>query len=556
MFGRYFMWNFVGRQNDRQGRGTITDGNWLSGISFVDNARLGDQTKMPQWLKENKGRNTYFFLPLLLVLLGAYFQYKKQRESFFVVLALFIMGGIGLTVYINEVPITPRERDYVFVVAFLAFSIWVGIGFWAILNQISKGRKLQIPLFIVLLMAVPGLMAFQNFDDHNRSERYAARDFAENILKSCPQDAILFTSGDNDTYPLLYCQEVEDIRTDVRIVIMPFLAANWFVDGLRQPKYKDAGLRMVLPQQNYDYGELDYIPVIDKLKRDTSWAEAFKFLQLNSEGAKVRMSSGDKVNFLPVNRLNFKVEVEGRKGQIPVSLADENILYKHQLAFWDIVSSNASERPICFASKYEAQKQGLGEYLQCEGFVYRLVPEKTKSDSFSLGKCNPDELYTKLMHDFKWGNIARSDVYVDWNTITNFNVFQVRNVFNETAFLLLKNGDKERAVELLLKSMQEFPLWKIPHDIFCIRQTEMLLNAGMDEAALLWFKQLEKNVTETLEFYQSLTKSQQFMLGDQIQNELMYLNQLLQISPKLHDQEKTESLKQQFESYYQILMQT
>jgi hypothetical protein len=559
MFGRYFMWNFVGRQNDRQGRGDVLNGNWLSGISFIDNVRLGPQNKLPDWQKSNKGRNTYFFLPFILGLVGAYFQYKKHRESFFIVLVLFTMGGLGLTVYINEIPITPRERDYVFVVAFLAFSIWVGLSFWAIYNQIiqfAKNRKFLIPVFTLLILVVPGLMVFQNFDDHDRSGSYAARDFAKNILLSCPQNTILFTSGDNDTYPLLYCQEVEGIRTDVRIIIMPFLSANWFLDGLRQPKYNDAGLKMELVQRKYDYGELDYVPVLDKLKRDTSWSEAFKFLQMENENAKVRMSSGEMVNFLPLNKVNFRVDVDGKSGLIPVSLEGENILYKHQLAFWDIISSNAMDRPVCFASKYEAQKNGLGQYLQCEGFVYRLVPEKTTSSAFSLGKCNPENLYEKLMGNYSWGNTSNPNVYVGWNTITNFNVFQVRNVFNEAAYLLLKDGEKQKASELLLKSVAEFPLSKIPHDVFCIRQAELMLNAGMAEETLLWFNELEKSVTETLEFYSRLSRRQQLTLVDEVQREITYLSQLVQISSKLGDEAKKQKLEQQLKYYYETLLKS
>lgn len=558
MFGRYFMWNFVGRQNDRQGRGEILNGNWLSGINLLDNARLGLQDKVPDWLKNNKGRNTYFFLPLLLGLLGAYFQYKKHRETFYIVLTLFVMGGLGLTVYINEIPITPRERDYVFVGAFMAFSIWVGMGFWAVTNQINqivKHNKFTIPVFIVLFIAAPGLIAFQNFDDHNRSGRYVARDLAENMLKSCPQNAILFTSGDNDTYPLLYCQEVEGIRTDVRIVIMPFLSANWFIDGLRQPKYNDAGLKMTLPQRKYDYGKLDYVPVLDKLKRDTSWGEAFKFLQMDNESAKVKMNSGEKVNFLPLTNVNFELEAEGRTGQIPVSLKGKNILYKHQLAFWDIISSNAMDRPVCFASKTEAGNYGLNFNLQCEGFVYRLVPERSKSGSvFSIGKCNPELLYERLTKDFKWGNISDPSVYADWNTLVNLNVFQVRNVFNEVALLLLQKGEKEKAAELLELCTTAFPVSKIPYDVFCFRQVEIMSNAGATENATQLFSKLEKDVTQTLEFYNSLDSNKQLKLQNEIQRELYYLNQLVSISSKLDNKEKKLELEQRLEIFYKTLV--
>ncbi|MEN8116024.1 MAG: DUF2723 domain-containing protein [Bacteroidota bacterium] len=553
MFGRYFMWNFVGRQNDRQGRGGLLNGNWISGVRFIDDARLGPQNKLPDWMKNNRGRNTYFFIPFLLGLAGAYFHYKKHRPTFFIVLALFIMGGLGLTVYINEVPITPRERDYVFVGAFLAFSIWIGISFMAIANYISKifkTEKISIPVFVLLLAAAPGLMAFQNFDDHNRADRYAAHDFAANILNSCPQNTILFTSGDNDTYPLLYCQEVEGIRTDVRVVIMPFLAANWFTDGLRTQKYDDAGLQMTLPQKKYDSGDLDYIPVLDRISRDTSWKEAFVFLKSDNENAKVKMSSGEKMNFLPLTNLNFQIKAEDRTGEIKVSLKDKKYLYKHQLVFWDIVSSNATSRPLCFVSKAEAQKYGLNQNLQCEGFVYRLVPEKSKSGSlFSMGNCDAEKMYEKLTNDFNWGNISDPSVYVGWNTIYNLNVFQVRNVFNEVALMLLQQGKKDKAATLLELSAEQFPVSKIPYDIFTIRHIELMVNSGLTEKAMELFTQLEKNVTQTLHFYFALPQNKQTGLKDEIQRELYYLNSLVSISEKFGDKDKTEVLKKQLDGF-------
>ena len=558
MFVRYFMWNFVGRQNDRQGKGTIMDGNWLSGINFIDNARLGPQDKVPSWLKNNRARNTYFFLPLLLGLLGAFYQYKTNRQTFFIVLALFVMGGLGLTVYINEIPITPRERDYVFVGAFLAFSVWVGISLLAavsLIQQKVKNIKVVMPVLLLLLLAGPVLMVSQNFNDHNRSGRYTARDLPKNILKSCPPNAILFTSGDNDTYPLLYCQEVEELRTDVRIVIMPFLSANWFIGGLRNPKYNDAGLKMVLAQDKYDHGELAYVPVLKKFNRDTSWQEALNFLSLENNNAKVMLNSGDRINFIPLTKLNLQVEANGKSGRIPVSLDGKNVLYKHELAFWDIISSNATERPICFVSKAEAAKHGLGAYLQCEGFVHRLIPEKGQSASMlSIGKCAPELLANKLKDEFHWGNIATPSVYADWNTIVNLNVFQARNTFNEVAELLIQKGEKEKAFQLLKKCADEIPLSKIPYDIFSIKQVELMLKTGHVNETQLLFDELKKDVTETLEFYNSLHKSQQFRLKTEIQRELYYLNQLIAVASKFENQTKQNDLEQQMEHYYRALM--
>ena len=552
MFGRYFMWNFVGRQNDRQGRGDAIYGNWLSGIKFIDEARLGPQEDLPDWLGKNRGRNTYFFLPLLLGLLGAVFQLKTQRERFYIVLALFIMGGLGLTVYINEIPITPRERDYVFVVAFLAFSIWVGMGFAAIAEKLSGASrsKLWRAFAFVVLLAVPGIMLAQNFDDHNRSGRTAARDLARNILKSCPENAILISSGDNDTYPILYCQEVENYRTDVRLVISPFLSANWFIDGLRKAKYDDAGLKLNLSQRKLDDGKFDYVPVVDRLNRDTSWQEAINFLNMDNEQAKVNMSSGEKVNFVPLTELNFQVKSDTAIGNIDISLKGKKILYKNQLVFWDLVSSNASERPVCFVSKSEAKKYDLDKNLRSEGFVYRLVPEKSTNGSIlSIGSGDPEVLYNRLMNDYSFGNLADPSVYTDWFSVINVNVFMARNVYNEVAVKLLQKNEKEKAADLLKHCSRVLPLEKIPYDIYTLRQTELMVEANLSDLAQKQFNYQEHEIVKTLGYYISLPAAKQAAIKSEISNQLYYLNSLALIARKMSNEEKAAELKAVLENY-------
>jgi hypothetical protein len=547
------MWNFVGRQNDRQGRGNVMNGNWISGMEWIDNARLGPQEKLPDWLKNNKARNRYFFLPLLAGLLGAWWQYKKHREGFWVVLALFIMGGLGLTVYINEVPITPRERDYVFVGAFMAFAIWIGMSFWALAEICAKYVRSKASLFalLVFLMAiVPGLLLLQNFNDHNRSGRTAARDYAKNILQSCPPNAILFTSGDNDTYPLLYCQEVEGIRTDVRVVITPFLSANWFIEGLRKQKYNDPPLDMTLPQQKYDFGELDYIPIIDRIKRDTSWKEALRFISNKDERTKVKMSSGKQVDFMPVNQVDFKVQTESSSGRIQISLGNKKMLFKNDLVFWDIVSSNAIKRPICFVSKLAAQSRGLQHYLQSQGFVFQLIAEKNPVQStFSLGNFNPEDLFQKIMNEYEWGNIAAPNVYADWNTVVNLNVFQGRNLMNEVATSFLNSGKKEKAISLLEKSAAEIPVSKIPYDYFVTRQLELLIAAGANTRAQDLFAYLETQIIQTLEYYSSLNFAQLIGLRNEVQKELMYMNNLVVLASKMNKPGKSEELKEKLNGF-------
>ncbi len=556
MYLRYLMWNFTGRQNDIQGRGEITQGNWLSGIKPIDSLRLGPQDNLPLWLKNNKARNTYFFIPFLLGLIGLVFQYRSNRASFFVVLSLFLLAGVGLVVYINEIPIVPRERDYVFVGSFLAFSIWVGISFigiseWA--KKLSNKNYLSVIIFVVILLFCPVLILSQNFDDHNRSNRYAARDFAANILKSCPPNAILFSSGDNDTYPLLYCQEVENIRTDVRIVIMPFLSANWFVGQLKLKIYDNEGLKMNLPQTKLDEGRLDYIPVVEKIHRTVDLKEVLDFIKNDNEATKVRLNSGETVDFLPATDLTFSVDVDSIKGQIPVSFAGKNYAFKNELAFWDIVSSNAELRPICFVSKAEANKHGLLNYVRMEGLVSRLVPQRNGAKN-SIGNlpCDVDKLYTQMMEEFKWGNINDPNVYVDYNTIYNAGVFQLRNNFNVLAQNLIARGDMDKTKAVFQKSNMLFSPDNFPYDIYSLKEIELQFNAGMATEAKGKLKMFWDSVKTNLEYYASFDGIKRQKLKGNINMEMYYYDRLARLCEQYKLEGDFASIRQDFNSTFQI----
>ncbi|MBN2775000.1 MAG: hypothetical protein JXR31_12160, partial [Prolixibacteraceae bacterium] len=375
MYLRYFMWNFSGRQNDIQGRGGLLDGNWITGITFLDDLRLPKQENLPTMLRENKARNRYFLVPLILGIIGALFHYRKHRQTFYAVAALFLMAGIGLVIYINEVPVTPRERDYVFVGSFMAFSIWIGLCVFAIykgLNTIVKSKAVII-ISVVAGLLSPVFLISQNYNDHNRSGRFTARDLPANILKSCPPNAILFTNGDNDTYPLLYCQEVENIRTDVRIVIMPFLSANWFINQLRNKKYNDDGLNLSVSQLKYDLNKLDFIPVTDFAKREIGWDEAFRIINSDAGSTKVLLANGDSADFLPSSLLRFNVKQNDSVKSVSVSLKNKKVIYKNDLVFWDILASNASKRPICFTSSNIPENNGLLKYTRSESMDYMLT---------------------------------------------------------------------------------------------------------------------------------------------------------------------------------------
>jgi len=266
MYLRYFMWNFSGRQNDIQGQGELTKGNWISGIKFIDRARLGPQDNMPSDIVDNKGHNKYYMLPLLLGLIGAWFHYKRLNRDFWVVGLLFILTGFAIVVYLNQYPIQPRERDYAYAASFYAFAMWVGIGVAGLIEWVSKWSKSAVTAgFIVLasLILVPGIMARENWDDHDRSNRYTAPAFARNFLNSCLPEAVMFTNGDNDTFPLWYLQEVEGVRTDVRIVNLSYLTADWYIEQMKQTYYDSQALPISMTKEQYSQGSRDYAYLVD-----------------------------------------------------------------------------------------------------------------------------------------------------------------------------------------------------------------------------------------------------------------------------------------------------
>ena len=542
MFWRYFMWNFVGRQNDIQGRGEPTNGNWISGIKAIDALRLGSQNNLPDWMTENRTRNTYFFIPFLLGVIGMIFHFKKDKVWFYSLLSLFFLAGIGLVLYINEIPVVPRERDYVYVGAFMTFSIWIGFGFLSIvefLNRKVSTKSIPVLLFAVIFLGSPVLLLSQNFNDHNRSNRYVARDFAANILNSCPYNAILFTSGDNDTYPILYCQEVEEIRPDVRVVVMPFVSANWFIEQLKYRKNQNDGLKMELPQKMIDEGQLDYLPVLARIDKEVDFTEVLKFITSKKPGTQIKTKQGDSLSFIPSKNLYFNVSVNGSTGQVPVSLENRDYLYKHELAFWDIIVSNAETRPICFASKLEAKNHGLLNYLRQDGLVYQIVPEKNDlKNVWDNPPADTERLYRQLMEEFRWGNMDDPKVNIDYFTVYNAGVFQLQNVFNSLAQNLLQEGKTEQAQAVLQKSLSLWPYPVFQYNSYSLQQAGLLFDAGMKKEGTQLIKDFVQSIQTDLAYYSQLEGQKKLMLKSNIMNEMYYYQQLLRLinARKLNDE--------------------
>jgi hypothetical protein len=525
MYWRYLMWNFVGRQNDIQGFGGVENGNWQSGISWIDQARLGDLSTYPKELQQNKAHNSYFFLPLLLGLVGLFFHYRKDKQTFLEMILLFGIMSIGLVVYLNEIPITPRERDYVYVGSFFVFSLWVGVGafaFFVFLKERFRTNSALVIVGLITMAAGPGILLQQNYDDHDRSGRYTARDLARNYLECCEPNAILFTHADNDTYPLWYCQEVEGIRQDVRIVVMPYLNAGWYMKQIHHKIYENEGVKLTIPVEKYSKGEVDYLPIVPRISKEQAIDKVLDFVANDSSQTKVRLQSGERVNFIPVSEMYLPVG----DNRIPIG-TDKKYLMRNELAFWDILSSNAAERPICFTSISDAIEYGLQDHLSYDGLVYRLVPDYQKSNSvIDTGIVDTDRLYTNLMKKCNWENMEDADVYFDWHHRRLFASAQIRLSFYRLAQALVNENRNEEALEVINKSREIISFRNWPLDYYSVLMNDLFFKMGEKQVGESDLKQLSENLEEWINYYLNMENPKRVGLSRDLQLKL-YLYQNL-----------------------------
>ncbi len=494
MYLRYFMWNFSGRQNDVQGQGGILNGNWITGFNVLDSIRLGDQNHLPPTIGENRAKNAYYMLPFILGLMGMFFQYqsgKKGKQDFTVVMLLFFMTGLAIVLYLNQDPLQPRERDYAYAGSFYAFAIWIGLGVLAvydIFKRFSPAKISAIAATVISLFAVPVLMASQNWDDHDRSGRYTARDFGGNYLKTCAPNAIIFTNGDNDTFPLWYAQEVEGIRTDVRVCNLSYLQTDWYIDQMRKKYYDSDPLPIKFTEDQVVQGTRDIVYVLDQLKRPVNLNEALEFIR--SEDPATKLQQADNASFLPSKQLYLPVDkravlesgtVAAKDDSLIVDKIDINLtgnyLSKDEMIILDILNNNKWKRPVYFAVTVGRDKYlNLQEYFQAEGFAYRLVPIKTKVQEGQIGRVSSALMYDNIINKFKWGNMNDPKVYLDENNIRMS--MNIRNNFVRLADQLIVEGRTDSAVAVLDKCNELVPNKKVPYNYFNLLMAEAYYKAA------------------------------------------------------------------------------
>ena len=536
MYWRYFMWNFAGRQNDMQGQGEIEHGNWITGISFIDNLLIGNQNLLPSDLKNNKGHNVFYCLPLVLGLIGLFWQaYKGQRgiQQFWIVFFLFFMTGLAIVLYLNQTPQQPRERDYAYAGSFYAFAIWIGLGVAAIAEWLQKKKLGEVPAAViasVVCLLVPLQMVSQTWDDHDRSGRYTCRDFGQNYLNSLSEKGapIIFTNGDNDTFPLWYNQETEGVRTDVRVCNLSYLQTDWYIDQMRRPAYDSPSVPINWKRIDYAAGHNEAVYVRPDVMRTVS-----DYYRKNPEEA--RKAFGDNpyelrnilehwvrspqegLQVIPTDSIVIKLDKEAikRSGMITpdsipeymhLSLKGKNIIYKSELMMLEMLANTNWERPLYMAITVGADNHlQLTDHFVQEGLAYRITP----FTHTALGKSlDTEKMYDNLMHKFKFGGISNPRIYLDETVMGMCNTH--RRLFVQLASQLIREGQKEKALKALDYCEKMIPSTTVPHDYLMSSSKELAddyLALGQPAKAERIYVQLAQNATEYLQWYLSMDDS-------------------------------------------------
>ncbi len=568
MYWRYLMWNFTGRQNDIQGKYDNLDGNWMSGIKFIDEMHLGSQENLPSDALNNKGRNLYYFLPFLLGIFGLVYHAKKDLKSFYVLLALFLFTGLALKIYLNERPFEPRERDYALVGSFYVFAIWIGIGVFGIYDSLKSYLKPRLTAIVVLtigLLAAPILMAFQNWDDHDRSGKRTAIANAKSYLESCEKNAILFTIGDNDTFPLWYAQEIENVRPDIKIVNGQLFMTDWYIDQMKMKTYDAEGLPISFTHDQYVGDKLDYA-FYDK-KTDNRWdlKDLLAFVASDDDRTKVPMSNGQKIHFYPTNKFRIPIDknnIIANKVVAPkyydsiVPSIDfevkDNAMYKNRIMMLDVILNNNWKRPIYFTGGSFADEDyvWLKDYLQLDGMVYKLVPLKTPLDKqasqLDMGQIDSDKMYDIVMK-WDWGNSESPDIYHDIDTRRNS--ISYRSNMARLMEQLINEGKLDKAKKIIDLAMTKLPLKYYAYYSLVEPYVGGYYEVNEKAKARQLLDDLMTKYKENLTYYKTLKPSEQSDIAVDIITDIERYRGLLETMKDLGDIEYYNKQRPIFNSY-------
>jgi len=582
MYWRYFMWNFTGRQDDIQGK-YDPHGNWISGIKPIDEWHLGvSQDNLPSDVLNNKARNTYYFLPFILGLIGLFFLYNKDKKMFWTLLVFFLFTGLAIQVYTNVRPFEPRERDYSVVGSFYVFAIWIGFGAYALFNALQKFSKHQLlapSISVICLVLVPGVLAANNWDDHDRSGRETAHAMAIKYLESCDPNAILFTIGDNDSFPLWYAQEIEGIRTDVRVVNTSLFQTDWYIDQMKRKAYESDPIPSSLTHDKYKFGTRDYI-IKDTITSDTIPIKEFmNFITSDDPRTKYRhvlqqggydlsriRSQELNANYLPTENVRIPVDKESvlKNGIVPEKDAGKivpyiditikgNVLVKNRLLMLDIIANNNWERPIYFTGGAFGDDDyiWMKDYLQLDGLCYKLVPIKTavdRANPFDMGRIDPEKMYS-IVSQWKWGNSGSEDVYHDVETRKNGITY--RGNLARLIEALINNGEPNKAEEIADLAMDKMPVDVFGYYTLLEPYISAYYQVSSEDKARKLFKDVSKKYQENLEYYSSLTIDNQRRMFEEIYTDIERYRGLVDVIIVNDDDE--EFIKTEMETFNNTL---
>jgi len=569
MYGRYFMWNFVGRQNDIQGRGDNFNGNWLSGINWIDSIRLESQDNLPSDVLKNKARNNYYFLPLILGLLGLLFHASKDWKNFVVLLVFFLFTGLALKVYLNERPFEPRERDYALVGSFYVFAIWIGFGAYALFDMLKEAIKPKVALPIAMgicLFAAPILLAKENWDDHDRSGRKTALAMAKKYLDSVDENAILFTIGDNDTFALWYAQEIEGYRTDVRVVNTSLINTDWYMDQMKRKAFKSDPVPSTLTHDKYRFGTRDaifYSPI--KKEDDTTPIDKWlNWIALDDPRTQEELRNGKLVNTFPSKKIRIPVNkntvlknkiIPNKDSDLVVPYIDidlkGDILYKNRLLMMDILASNKWERPIYFTggSFGDDDYLWMKDYLQLDGVCFKLIPIHTPIDErnpYDMGRIDTDKSYN-IIKNWYWGNSGNPDIYHDRETRSNAITYR-GNIARVVEQLIIEN-DPERAKELMDLAMEKMPVDIFEFYTLLEPYISGYYQIGETQKARDLWKQLTTKYQEQLTYFSNLSRNAQYDYAEEIITNIEKYRSLIDLLVANQDEELVKQKAQEFNNY-------
>lgn len=559
MYWRYFMWNFVGRQNDTQGQGEIENGNWVSGINFIDKARLGDQSNLPKSMK-NPGHTQYYFLPLILGLIGLFYHIKRDLKNSWIVFLLFFMTGLAIIIYLNQTPYQPRERDYSYAGSFYAFAIWIGfgvLGLTELLQKIIKNKTVSVIIVGIACLSVPAVMAANGWEGHNRANKTSALDWGKNYLTNLPPNSVIFTRGDNDTFPLWYVQEVEGYRTDVRVCNYMLSSGYWYVHQMGRKQYESDKLPLTLTPGQYENGVNEPIFIQEIFDGPIELKDAIDFIKSDNPRSKVTLMTGEKANFLPTRNLKLTIDKEAviRNGIVPESMKDQIVdeivwtipesqkyLYKNDLMLLDFIATNNWTRSVYFTSLSDIKNVlGIDKYLHQEGLSYRFMPVLAQDYYKDAGGVFIEGSYDLLMNKTRWGNLNDSKVTVDPESRRN--VLFVKQAYMRLAQALINCHQNDSAVAVLDKCQEFFPDEKIPYDMYMMTYPEIYYRAGAMEKGDEMVNTIIANCLDNLQYYGEIGPKFIGYYKEDIRENLAMINQLDDVAKKYKRIDLSNNLK-------------